>query len=134
MKLTNTFFTFLTIAFGALAQNKSITPLSQTPDALNLTKTLNFTEAEALARSLTWYHLDQEDDQELCGNTDTHPSGKEDILKKDCQELVDFVKARPGYWKVNGYNKQGVGFADLVTRGTCEFTVTREDALNTYFE
>lgn len=124
MKLTNTLLTFLTIAFGALAQNKPVTRLNQTLDALN------FTEAEALARSLTWYHLDEDDEQKLCGNTDTHLDGKEDILKKDCQELM----ARLGHWKANGYNKRGIGFADLFTRRTCEFTATREDALNTYFE
>lgn len=127
MKLTNTVLNFLTIALGTLAQNKSVS-LNQSIDTLNLT------EAEALARSLTWYHLDEEDDQELCGNTRTQAVGKEDILKADCQELVNFMKARPGYWKINGYNSHGIGFADLVTRGTCEFTVTREDALSTYFE
>ncbi|POS77075.1 hypothetical protein DHEL01_v204536 [Diaporthe helianthi] len=130
MQLTNTLLAFLTIALGTLAQNKSATTL-----LLNHTVgTLNFTEAAALARSLTWYHLDEDDEQELCGNTDIHLEGKDDILKADCQELVKFVKARPGYWKVNGYNSKGIGFADLVTRGTCEFTVTREDALSTYFE
>lgn len=128
MKLTNTVLTIVNIAFGALAQNNSVPPLNQSVDALNLTK------AEALARSVTWYHLGEDDEQELCGNTDTHPSGKQDILKADCDEIVEFIKVRPGYWKVNGYNHQGFGFADLVTRGTCEFTVAREDALNTYFE
>lgn len=128
MKLINISLTILIIALGALAQDEFITPLNQSIDALNLT------EAEALARSLTWYHLDEDDEQELCGNTDTHPSGKQDILKADCEEIVKFMKVRPGYWKVNGYNHQAFGFADLVTRGTCEFTVTREDALNTYFE
>lgn len=64
MKLTNTIPNVLTIALGTLAQNKSVS-LNQSLDTLNLT------EAEALARSLTWYHLDEEDDQELCGNTET---------------------------------------------------------------
>lgn len=128
MKLTNTLLASLTIVSGTLANNDSLPPVDQSLDALN------FTEAEALARSLTWYHLDEDDEQELCGNTDAQPDGKEDILKEDCQELVDFMKTRPGYWKVNGYNRQAFGVADLVTRGTCEFTVTREDALTTYFE
>lgn len=127
MKLTKILLASLTIAFGALAQNDSISPVNQSIDALNLT------ESEALARSLTWYHLDEDDEQELCGNTDAQPDGREDILKEDCQELIDFMKTRPGFWKVNGYN-HNFGLADLVTRGTCEFTVTREDALNTYFE
>lgn len=127
MKLINMLATSLTIALGVLAQSNSTTPENQTIDTLNLT------ESEALARSLTWYHLDEDDEQELCGNTDAKPDGREDILKEDCQELIDFMKTRPGYWKVNGYNYD-FGLADLVTRGTCEFTVTREDALNTYFE
>lgn len=127
MKLTNTLLTFLTIALGVLAQSNSMTPENQTIEVLNLT------ESEALARSLTWYHLDEDVEQELCGNTEAKPDGKEDILKDDCQELIDFMKTRPGYWKVNGHNHDD-GLADLVTRGTCEFTVTRGDAVNTYFE
>lgn len=128
MQPTKTLLTYLTIASGILAQNNSVLSGNQSIDALN------FTEAEALARSLTWYHLDEDSEQELCGNTDAQPDGREDILKEDCQALIDFMKTRSGYWKVNGYNAQSFGVADLVTRGTCEFTVTREDALNTYFE
>lgn len=127
MKLTKTLLASLTVASRALAQNNSVPPAKQSLDALNLTK------AEALARSLTWYHLDEDEDQEQCGDTDAKPEGEEVILKEDCQELINFMETRPGYWKVNGYNEQ-VGVADLVTRGTCEFTVTREDALDTYFE
>lgn len=127
MKLTKTLLTSLTIVLGVLAQNNSTAPEIQSIGALNLT------EAAALSRSLTWYHLDEEEEQELCGDSDATPGGKEDILKEDCQELIDFMKTRPGYWKVNGYN-EAFGVADLVTRGTCEFTVTREDGLNTHFE
>lgn len=127
MKLFNTFLTSLTIALDVFAQENFTTTGNQTINALNLT------EAEALGRSLTWYHLGEDDEQELCGNTDAQPDGREDILKEDCQGLIDFMKTRPGYWKVNGYN-HNFGPADLVTRGTCEFTVTREDALNTHFE
>lgn len=128
MQLTETLLTYLAIAPGVLAQKNSVLPGNKSIEAPNLT------ESETLARSLTWYHLDEDDEQELCGSTDAQPDGKEDILKEDCQELIDFMKTRPGYWKVNGYNAQRFGVADLVTRGTCEFTVTREDALNTYFE
>lgn len=127
MKLTNILLASLTIASRALAQNNSVPPVNQSLDELNLTT------AEGLARSLTWYHLDEDEDQEQCGDTDAKPEGDEVILKEDCQELINFMKTRPGYWKVNGYNEQ-FGVADLVTRGTCEFTVTREDALDTYFE
>lgn len=127
MKLTNPLLTLLTIAMGTLAQNDSVSPEKLSTDMLNLT------EEATLARSLTWYHLDEPDEQELCGNTDAKPDGREDILKEDCQELIDFMKTRPGYWKVNGYNHAS-GVADLVTRGTCEFTVTREDGLSTHFE
>ncbi|KAL1871070.1 hypothetical protein Daus18300_004815 [Diaporthe australafricana] len=76
---------------------------------------------------------EQDDDQETCGNTDPKPEGKNNILKDDCQKVVDYMKVRPGYWKVMGYNKHGPP-ADLVNRGTCEITVTREDALDTSFE
>lgn len=127
MKLTNALFTSLAIGLGVSAQSNSTTPENQSIDALNLT------ESEALARSLTWYHLDEDEEQELCGNSDAQSSGKEDILKQDCQQLIDYMKIRPGYWKVNGYNRNSPP-ADLVTRGTCEFTVTRNDALNTHFE
>ncbi|KAJ0103939.1 hypothetical protein J7T55_010956 [Diaporthe amygdali] len=125
MKLTNTLLIPLIIAFETQAQNHSTLSGNHSIDMLN------FTEADTLARSLTWYHLD--DGQETCGNTDAKTEGKDDILKEDCQQLVDFLKSRPGYWKVNGYNKMGM-VADLGNRGTCEFTVAREDGLNTYFE
>lgn len=86
----HTLLNFLTVALGTLAQNKSLT-LDQILDTRNLT------ESQELARSLTWYHMDEDDEQELRGDTCTQPEGKEDNLKAKCQELVSFMKARPGY-------------------------------------
>lgn len=127
MKLINTFLTSLTITLGVFAQNDSTAPKNQGTGALNLT------EATAVYRSLTFYPLDGKEEKELCGDSSVTPVGKQYILKEHCQELIDFMKTAPGYWEVNGYTKAS-DMADLVIRGSCEFTVFRQDGLNTHFE
>ncbi|KKY37696.1 hypothetical protein UCDDA912_g02318 [Diaporthe ampelina] len=50
------------------------------------------------------------------------PDGREDILKEDCQELIDFMKTRPGY-RIG--NLDVVAIAEAAMRTTRDPTCTR---------
>lgn len=50
------------------------------------------------------------------------------IVRDDCLDLANQVKAAPGFWELYRWARDDTGrFEPLVSNGTCEFAVRRHD-------
>ncbi|KAI3396329.1 hypothetical protein diail_12295 [Diaporthe ilicicola] len=137
MKLTNILSPSRLIAVGAVGavagyqQDNS----GQKHNSINAINTTAAGQGNVLATLsngyVTWTRED--DDQESCGNAEAKAVGNLVILKSDCQQVIDYMSSRSGYWKIEGYVSGGA-YAQLVNRGTCSFEVARVDEQSLYFE
>ncbi|KAL1872338.1 hypothetical protein Daus18300_004308 [Diaporthe australafricana] len=107
MKPTNTLLSHCIIAVGAVAgyQQNHSDPQDNSINVANGTAAGRGHDLAALNGYVTW--LSGDDDQEVCGNAKAKAIGSNVILKSDCQQIVDYMSTKKGYWKIEGYVRGG---------------------------